>query len=79
MDGRADVHGDATMDLNYQIFNGAKGWHEEVERLNVAYLLVRKGGPLASALNADPSWSLEVDGNVEQLFARRDTRGSLSH
>ena len=79
VDGRADVHGDAMMDLNYQIFNGATGWQEEVERLKVVYLLVRKGGPLAIALNADPSWSLVVDGNVERLFARRDTRGSSPH
>ena len=71
VDGRADVHGDATIDLNYRIFNGAPGWQSEVSRLGVAYLLVRKGGPLANALASEPSWTLVVDGDVEQLFARR--------
>jgi hypothetical protein len=71
VDGRADVHGDLTMDLNYQIFNGAQGWQETVERLNVSYLLVRKGGPLEKAIEREPSWSRVYDGAIEKLFARR--------
>jgi hypothetical protein len=70
IDGRADVHGDATMTLNYQIFTAAPGWQQLVYGVGATYILVRKSGPLATALGSAPSWKLLFEGDVEMLFAR---------
>jgi hypothetical protein len=72
VDGRADVHGDSTINLNYQLFNAMPGWQNIPDSLNAEYILTRKFGALSLALSNESSWQIVFDGDIEQLFARRE-------
>jgi hypothetical protein len=73
IDGRADVHGDATMDLHYRLLNAQPGWQGVAASLKANYILTRKFGALDVALSNDPQWQLIYEGSVEKLFAPRVT------
>jgi len=71
IDGRADVHGDATMDLHYQLLNALPGWQEIADFFKADYIVTRKDGLLSIALSNDPRWELLFEGDVEKVFAAR--------
>lgn len=71
IDGRADVHGDATMDLHYQLLNALPGWQEVANSFKADYIVTRKDGLLSIALSNDPRWELLFEGDVEKAFAAR--------
>ena len=71
VDGRADVHGDETINLHYQLFNALPGWQSLADSFKAEYILVRKFEPLSLALSKDPSWQLVFEGDIEQLFVRQ--------
>jgi len=71
VDGRADVHGDNTINHHYQLFNAFPNWQNLADSLKAEYILVRKSGALSLALSKDASWQIVFEGDVEQLFVRR--------
>jgi hypothetical protein len=57
IDGRADVHGDVFIEEFLDVYRGAIGWEEELQRRDVRLVLIEPDAPLAKALAADSQWT----------------------
>jgi hypothetical protein len=75
IDGRADVYGDAHMEVNQEIGRLAPGWREKMAAFDVGLVLTKKSAPLAVVLGEDPGWQVLYEGEEEALLARRSPEG----
>jgi hypothetical protein len=71
IDGRADVHGDASVDRYESVERLRPNWRQVLDEHDVRLVLVRRESPLAVVLGGDAGWQELYAGEVERLFARR--------
>lgn len=72
IDGRADVYGDSLVEEYAQVAKITPQWREVLDRHEVTTALVEKDSPVAVLLASQSDWQKVYEGEVEQIFVRRD-------
>jgi hypothetical protein len=70
IDGRADLYGDALFAEYLRVWRVEPSWSEVLVQWRVDWVLCEKGVPLATVLEASPSWSLVYEDGTAVLYRK---------
>ncbi len=74
IDGRIDVYGTQIVQEYRDIAFARPGWRAVLDRYGVQTILAEKGSALTTLLLADGGWERVFQGEVEEVFVRRQVR-----
>jgi hypothetical protein len=70
IDGRADVYGDQFIFDYLRTYFGHERWRESLDNFAIEYVLIQRGGVLATLLLDAPEWELIYEDDLTRIFRR---------